>query len=100
MAVMERKMTAEEIGRRGEALYNAGIRQKVETPENIGDFLALNIDTGEYAMATIMQGPVSPGCHALVPMTILGSDGTSQQVTAILDSGFNGGVMLPITLII
>jgi hypothetical protein len=52
MAVTEPKMTAEEIGRRGEALYNAGIREKVETPENIGKFLALNVFTGDYDVAT------------------------------------------------
>jgi len=51
MAVMEHRPTAEEIGRRGEALYNAGIREKVETPENIGKFLAVDIYTGEYDLA-------------------------------------------------
>lgn len=64
MAVMERKMTAEEIGKRGEALYNAGIRQKVETPDNIGRFLAIDLDTGQYELDGDIHAAVNRGLEA------------------------------------
>ena len=49
---MERAMpytgyTTEEIGRRGQELYDREIREKVET-EHRGQFLVLDITTGEY----------------------------------------------------
>jgi hypothetical protein len=64
MAVMERKMTAEEIGRRGEALYDAGIREKVETPENIGKFLAIDLGTGHYELDGDIHAAVTRGLEA------------------------------------
>lgn len=39
--------TTEEVGRRGQALYDQKIRDKVE-PKNQGRFLVLDITTGEY----------------------------------------------------
>ena len=39
--------TTEEVGRRGQALYEQQIRDKVET-ENEGKFLVLDITTGAY----------------------------------------------------
>ncbi len=45
--MMHPSHTAEEIGRRGQALYERTIRDKVEA-ENKGKFLVLDIDTGEY----------------------------------------------------
>ena len=37
----------EEIGRRGQALYDQRIRARVE-PENNGKFLVLDVETGDY----------------------------------------------------
>lgn len=44
------KYTAEEIAERGEAWYANGIRQQVETDENVGKILEIDIETGEYAL--------------------------------------------------
>ncbi|XGV99543.1 MAG: hypothetical protein ACAF41_11470 [Leptolyngbya sp. BL-A-14] len=44
------KFSAEEIAQRGKALYEKGIRANVETVENIGKIISINIETGEYAI--------------------------------------------------
>jgi hypothetical protein len=38
----------EEIDRRGQGLYDDAIRAQVETPENIGKQIVIDIETGEY----------------------------------------------------
>jgi hypothetical protein len=38
----------EEVGRLAEQLYESGIRQKVESEENIGKMLIIDIETGDY----------------------------------------------------
>lgn len=45
------RFTGEEIGMRGEALYEAGIRSRVEIPENIGKIISIDIETGDYEIA-------------------------------------------------
>ena len=44
------KELGEDIARRGEAWYEKSIRAAVETPENIGKMLMIDVDTGEYAI--------------------------------------------------
>jgi hypothetical protein len=44
------RYTGEEIGRRGEELYQQALRSKVETEENIGKIIAIDIETGDYAI--------------------------------------------------
>lgn len=39
----------QDAGARAAALYEGGIRQKVET-EHKGEYLVLNLDTGDYVM--------------------------------------------------
>jgi hypothetical protein len=41
------ELTAEEIGRRGKAIYEERLREQVE-PGNVGRYLSLDIDSGEY----------------------------------------------------
>jgi len=41
-------MSGEEITRRGKELYRNSIRRQVETPNNIGKVISINIKTGEY----------------------------------------------------
>ena len=41
-------LTAEEIARRGEAIYEHDLRARLDTEEHKGKFLALDIDTGAY----------------------------------------------------
>ncbi len=37
-----------EIDRRGQELYEQGIRAEVETPENVGKQIVIDVETGEY----------------------------------------------------
>ena len=41
-------LSKEELARRGKALYEPSIREKVETDENIGKMIIINVETGEY----------------------------------------------------
>ena len=41
-------LSDEEITQRGKELYDSSIRLRVETPENIGKIVSINIETGEY----------------------------------------------------
>jgi hypothetical protein len=42
------KLADEEIIRRGKELYEKLIRPKVETTENIGKLISINVETSEY----------------------------------------------------
>jgi hypothetical protein len=42
------RFSGEEITRRGQELYADLIRAKVETADNIGKMVSINIETGEY----------------------------------------------------
>lgn len=42
------KLNDEEITQRGRELYQNIIRLRVETPENIGKIISMNVETGEY----------------------------------------------------
>ena len=44
------RYSGEEIVRRGEELYEASIRHKIETSENIGKIVSIDIETGDYAV--------------------------------------------------
>jgi hypothetical protein len=37
-----------EIARRGQIFYESAIRSKVETPDNIGKIISIDIETGNY----------------------------------------------------
>ncbi|MFM7426918.1 MAG: hypothetical protein ACKO7W_18285, partial [Elainella sp.] len=41
-------LSRQEIARRGKELYERNIRAKVETADNIGKIVSINVDTGEY----------------------------------------------------
>ena len=45
------RMSSEEIHRRGQALYDERLRAIVETPENIGRLIAIDVETGDYHVA-------------------------------------------------
>ena len=47
MAVRQRRYSKEELARRGQELYNSGIRQKVEA-NNDGKIIAIDIETGNF----------------------------------------------------
>jgi len=42
------RLSSEEIKRRGEEIYEQTIRSQVETTENIGKLVSIDIETGEY----------------------------------------------------
>lgn len=42
------KLSDEEITQRGREIYDSSIRSQVETPENIGKIVSINVETGEY----------------------------------------------------
>ena len=46
--VTHRQLSDEEVGRRGQELYEKHIRQQVETAENIGKLVTIDIETGDY----------------------------------------------------
>ena len=43
-------LTREDIGQRGKQLYEQNIRSQVETPENIGKMVIIDVETGEYGV--------------------------------------------------
>jgi glutamate dehydrogenase/leucine dehydrogenase len=42
--------TAEEVTAKAEKIYQTQLRHIVETPENIGKMLVVDVETGEYAI--------------------------------------------------
>jgi hypothetical protein len=44
------RLSGEEIHRRGEALYHQRLRRLVETPENVGKEIVIDVETGDYAI--------------------------------------------------
>jgi hypothetical protein len=43
-------LSREELATRAKALYEESIRAQVETPENIGQMVIIDIETGAYAV--------------------------------------------------
>ncbi len=41
-------LSSQEVARRGKELYQKSIRAKVETQENIGKIISINVETGDY----------------------------------------------------
>ena len=46
------RMSAEEIDRRGEALYEGGLRAQVEVETNIGKQIVIDVETGDFEIDT------------------------------------------------
>lgn len=44
------QLGAGEIVRRGQAIYENSLRETLDTPANLGKFLAIDIDTGNYVV--------------------------------------------------
>lgn len=42
------RYSGEEIGRRGQEIYDQKLRPLVETKENIGKIISIDIETGDY----------------------------------------------------
>lgn len=55
MAVRQRRYPKEELARRGQELYESGIRRQVEA-DNEGKIVAIDIETGEFEVGdTVMD---------------------------------------------
>lgn len=53
-------MSSEEVAKRAYRIYEGGIRQKVETEENIDKMVIINVETGDYEVdATGLQAAKS-----------------------------------------
>ncbi len=50
MVVRQPRYTKEDFARRGDEIYNRDIRPLVETKENKGRFVAIDIETGQWEM--------------------------------------------------
>ncbi len=59
-------MSSDEVARLGTEKYEAGIRDKVETEENIGKMVIIDIETGEYAVDPTGR-EASRKLHAISP---------------------------------
>lgn len=44
------RLSGDEIVQRGEALYTQRLRALLETPDNIGKIVSIDIESGEYAV--------------------------------------------------
>lgn len=55
MAVRQRRYSKEELARRGQELYESGIRQQVEA-ENDGKIVAIDIETGDFEVDETVMG--------------------------------------------
>jgi hypothetical protein len=49
---MRKRLSNAEISRRGHALYEEELRRHVETEENLGKILVLDVETGRYEIDT------------------------------------------------
>jgi hypothetical protein len=64
----------EELAARGRAIYEEKIRSSVE-PEHVGEFLVIDVDTGEYEIGTddvavMKRAAASHPAHSLYGMRI------------------------------
>jgi hypothetical protein len=54
-------ISKEEISQLGHNLYEARLRSQVETDENIGQIIAIDVNTGDYEI----DGDLLAACHRL-----------------------------------
>ncbi len=52
MLVRQPRYTKEEFARRGDEIYNRDIKTQVESEQNKGKFIAIDIETGQWEMDT------------------------------------------------
>jgi hypothetical protein len=48
---MSEKYSGEEIGQRGQEIYESRLRTLLETEENIGKIVSIDIESGDYEIA-------------------------------------------------
>jgi hypothetical protein len=52
--------THEQVALVAEAIYEQSVRSTIETPENLGQFLTLEVETGNYCLASNMVDSILP----------------------------------------
>ena len=55
------EISKEEVSQRGHELYNARLRSQVEIDENIGQLVAIDVNTGDYEI----DSDLLAACHRL-----------------------------------
>lgn len=86
---MERsRLSSEEVGQRGEALYEPNIRTEVETEENVGKMVIIDIETGDYEIGDESGIEAARRLHAKRPDAALYGKRIGYNVAVSL-----GGVM-------
>ncbi len=78
------RFSSEEIERRGKELYEKGIRARVETPENIGKLVSIDVETGDYEIGddTTIDAPRSVVTCAGAPDGIAPGQSNAARLTA------------------
>lgn len=46
------RFTGEQIRQRGNALYEERIRAQVDTPDNLGELVSIDVETGDYEIGS------------------------------------------------
>ncbi len=80
------KALGEEIGRRGEAWYEESLRAEIETPENIGKMILIDVDTGDYAIDD-KRGVASQRLRARHPDALIYGIRIGYDATEVIGSG-------------
>jgi hypothetical protein len=81
-------LSAEEIGRRGQELYDRAIREQVEE-NNRGRFLVLDIETGDYEIGSD-YGELARGMQARKPGALLYAVRIGYPAVGRLGGGWKG----------
>ena len=58
------RYSGEEIGRRGQEIYQQSLQSLVETQENIGKIISIDIETGDYEIADDLKGRQKINIHS------------------------------------
>ena len=81
------RISGEEIARRGQKLYEQTIRAQVETEENIGKVVAIDIETGAYRIDADPYNPIQAALALLAerPEAALWSERIGYNAVFALD---------------
>jgi hypothetical protein len=81
-------LTNAEVVAAGKTIYDQQIRQLVETPDNIGKMLALDIETGDYSKRTVAVKNLGVPKHQRVFGQYQGRISMSEDFDAPLPDSF------------
>jgi len=99
MAVRQRRYPKDELAERGQKLYESGIRQQVEAGNEGKIVRCLSFRGTEFEEKSMMEGVVNLRREATLRIVVGNSNRQLQAVDAVIDTGFNGFLSLPSTII-